>query len=98
MNYFVTTKEEEDIPILIGPDMPSQRGMDLEEALRRFELQEGSPEFPDDANHEEEEMVLDDFQIEKSAYVLIHDEEIFSFPFKDEDSLDHVTQEETKPV
>ncbi|KAH9326481.1 hypothetical protein KI387_006659, partial [Taxus chinensis] len=43
-------------------------------------------------------MVLDDFQAEKSAYVLIHDEEIFSFPFKDEDSLDHVTHEETNLV
>ncbi|KAH9293028.1 hypothetical protein KI387_041770, partial [Taxus chinensis] len=56
MNHFVATKEEEDIPILIGPDMPSQRDLDFEEALRRFKLQEGSPKLPDDANHEEEEM------------------------------------------
>lgn len=97
MNHFVTTKEEEDIPILIG-DMPSQRGMDIEEALRRFELQEGSPEFLEDVNCQEEEMVLDDFQIEKSAYVHIRDEEILSFPFKEEDSIDHVTQEETRPT
>ncbi|KAH9321905.1 hypothetical protein KI387_016544, partial [Taxus chinensis] len=60
--YFVTTTEEEDIPIFIGLDIPSQIGMDLEEALRRFELQEGNPKFPDDANHEQYEMVLDDFQ------------------------------------
>ncbi|KAH9316810.1 hypothetical protein KI387_044548, partial [Taxus chinensis] len=56
VNQFVEIEEEEDIPILIGPDMPSRRDLDFEEALRRFELQDGSPELPDDANHEEEEM------------------------------------------
>ncbi|KAH9299403.1 hypothetical protein KI387_031085, partial [Taxus chinensis] len=78
--------------------MPSQRYLDFEEVVRRFELQEGSPELPDDTNHEEEEMALDDFQKEKSAYVLIRDGDIFTFPFEDEDSLDHFTQEETNPV
>ncbi|KAH9311695.1 hypothetical protein KI387_026730, partial [Taxus chinensis] len=89
MNHFVTIEEGEDIPILIGLDMPSQRDLDFEEAMRRFKLQEGSPELLDDANHEEEDMVLEDFQKEKIAYMLICDEEIFSFPFEDEDSLDH---------
>ncbi|KAH9325867.1 hypothetical protein KI387_006045, partial [Taxus chinensis] len=82
--------------------MPSQRGMNLEKALRRFQLHEGSNKFPDDANHEEDEMVLDDFQVsyvEKNQYgkydappnLIIdgcNDEmEIFSFPFEEEDSF-----------
>ncbi|KAH9329413.1 hypothetical protein KI387_001521, partial [Taxus chinensis] len=45
MNHFVETEEEEDIPILIGPDMPSWRDLDFEEALRRFELQEEAPNY-----------------------------------------------------
>ncbi|KAH9288748.1 hypothetical protein KI387_032865, partial [Taxus chinensis] len=53
-----------------------------------------SPELPDDMSHEEEEMTLDEFQEEKSADIFPHDEEVFSFPFEDEDSLDHVIHEE----
>ncbi|KAH9309462.1 hypothetical protein KI387_037373, partial [Taxus chinensis] len=80
------------------PNMPSWRGMDLEEVLRRFEVKEGSLKSPDDVNHEEEEMVLDDFQVEKSAYVLICDEEICSFPLENKDPLDHLIEGKTKPV
>ncbi|KAH9298052.1 hypothetical protein KI387_029734, partial [Taxus chinensis] len=87
MNQFVTTKEEDDIPILIGPDMPSKRDLDFKEALWRFKLQEGILKSPDDVYHEEEEMALDDFQEKKSAYMLFQDEELFSFPFGDEDIL-----------
>ncbi|KAH9311531.1 hypothetical protein KI387_026566, partial [Taxus chinensis] len=55
-NHFFKNEEEEDIPIIIGPEMPSQRDLDLEEVLRRFEFQEGNLKLPDDANHGEEEM------------------------------------------
>lgn len=87
MNHLVTIEEEEDIPILIGPNIPSRRDLDFKEALRRFKLQVGSPKFPDDVKHKEEEMVIDDFQEEKSAYMLFQDEELFSFQFGDEDDL-----------
>lgn len=99
MNHFLTTKEEDEIPILIGPSIPFQGGIDLEEVLRNFELQEDGPKLPNDVSNEEEEVVLDDFQVEKSTYMCTHDEEMFSFQFEDKVSLDHVIhEEETNPT
>ncbi|KAH9312092.1 hypothetical protein KI387_027127, partial [Taxus chinensis] len=96
MNHLVTNEEEEDIPILIGPDIPSRRDLYFEEELRRFKLQEGSSELLDDENHEEEETVLDDFQEEKSDYMLFQNEELLLFPFGDEDDLSQAIYGETK--
>ncbi|KAH9308963.1 hypothetical protein KI387_036874, partial [Taxus chinensis] len=45
------------------------------------------PKSPDDVDHEEEEMVLDDFQEEKSVYMIFQYEGLFSFPFGNEDDL-----------
>ncbi|KAH9315147.1 hypothetical protein KI387_023774, partial [Taxus chinensis] len=61
-------------------------------------MQEGIFELPEDACHEEEEMDLGEFQRETSTYVLTHVEDIFSFSFGDEDTLDHVIREEKRPT
>ncbi|KAH9320608.1 hypothetical protein KI387_015247, partial [Taxus chinensis] len=83
MNHFVTTKEEDDIPTLIGPNI-------------NFGV--GSPKFLDNVNHEEEEMVLDEFQVEELSEMFPYDDEVFSIPFEYEYSLDHVIDEEENPT